>query len=319
LTLLAVILNEQYNVGILWQILLELERVDDLMKNDSKLTQSAAILSMVVAATLIVLKGFAWADSDATSVLASFADSSLDILVSLVNFFAIRFAFAPADNEHPFGHGKAESLAALMQSAFISGSAFILLLHACERLFHPEKIESLQAASWIMVISMVLTILLVMYQRWVYTRTESLAVKADSAHYVGDILANGAVLIALYAASVGVIWLDPVVAILIVITLLKSAFGIAKESLNMLMDHALDPEVVEHIQQLVSSNPDILGCHDIKTRQSGNVPFIQVHLDFDADISLYNAHEQGEWLVAQLLKRYPRADVLVHHDPAVMK
>lgn len=289
------------------------------MMNDSKLTQSAAILSIAVAAILILMKGFAWADSDATSVLASFADSSLDILVSLVNFFAIRFAFAPADKEHPFGHGKAESLAALMQAAFISGSAFILLLHAGERLIHPEKIESLQAASWIMLISMVLTIFLVLYQRWVYLRTESLAVKADSAHYVGDILANGAVLLALFAASSGIMWLDPVVAIVIVITLLKSAFGIAKESLNMLMDHALDPEVVEHIQQLVANNPNIIGCHDIKTRQSGNVPFIQVHLDFDANISLYNAHEQGEWLVEQLLKQYPRADVLVHHDPAIAK
>lgn len=286
------------------------------MKNDSRLTQSAAILSITVAAILILLKGFAWADSDATSVLASFADSSLDIIVSLINFFAIRLAFSPADKEHPFGHGKAESLAALMQSAFISGSAFVLLLHAGERLIHPEQIHSLQAASWVMGISIVLTFILVLYQRWVYLRTGSLAVKADSAHYVGDILANAAVLIALFAASAGIVWLDPLVAILIVVTLLKSAYGIAKESLNMLMDHALDPEVVDNINKLVANNTAILSCHDIKTRQSGNTQFIQVHLDFSAEISLYAAHEEGEWLVGELLKLYPRADVLIHHDPA---
>ncbi len=290
-----------------------------IMKADASLTQSAAIMSIIVAAVLIMLKGFAWADTDSTSVLASFADSSLDIIVSLINFFAIRFAFAPADKEHPFGHGKAESLAALMQSAFISGSAFVLLLHAGERLIHPQQIESLQSATWIMVISLFLTIFLVLYQRWVYSRTGSLAVKADSAHYVGDILATAAVIVALFAAQSGLIWVDPLVAILIVLTLLKSAYSIAKESLDMLMDHALDPEVVENIKALVDSNEHILGCHDIKTRQSGNVQFIQVHLDFSAQISLLTAHNEGEWLVQQLLLQYPRADVLVHHDPVESK
>jgi ferrous-iron efflux pump FieF len=285
------------------------------MNRDSSLTQSAAVLSICVAAILIVMKGIAWADSDSSSVLASFADSSLDIIVSLINFFAIRFAFAPADKEHPFGHGKAESLAALMQSAFIAGSAFVLLLHAGERLIHQQEVQSLGTATSVMAVSLVLTVLLVLYQRWVYSLTGSLAVKADSAHYVGDILANGAVIIALFAAQVGIIWLDPVVALLIVVTLLKSAYDIAKESLNMLMDHALDPEVTVKIKSLVKENKHILGCHDIKTRQSGNVQFIQLHLDFPADVPLHIAHDAGEWLVAELVREYPRSDVLIHHDP----
>lgn len=285
------------------------------MNRDASLTQSAAVLSIGVAAILILIKGFAWASSDSSSVLASFADSSLDIIVSLINFFAIRFAFAPADKEHPFGHGKAESLAALMQSAFIAGSAFVLLLHAGERLIHQQQVQALGTATGVMAASLLLTVVLVLYQRWVYSRTGSLAVKADSAHYVGDILANAAVIIALFAAQVGIIWLDPVVAFLIVLTLLKSAYSIAKESLDMLMDHALDPEVVATIQNLVAQNKYILGCHDIKTRQSGNVEFIQLHLDFPAGVPLYIAHDAGEWLVAELVKIYPRADVLIHHDP----
>lgn len=285
------------------------------MNNDSRLTQSAALFSILIAAILIISKGIAWINTDASSILASFADSSLDILVSLINFFAIRFAFSPADKEHPFGHGKAESLAALMQSAFISGSAFILLLHAGERLIHPQPIEGWHFATWVMSLSLILTIILVMYQRWVYSKTGSLAVKADSAHYVGDILATIAVIVALLGAQWQIIWLDPLVAIIIVLALFKSAWGIAKEALDMLMDHALDPDVVCSIEALVLENTLILGCHDIKTRQSGNIQFIQVHLDFSADVSLYHAHTQGEWLVEQLLKRYPRADVLIHHDP----
>lgn len=285
------------------------------MNKDSSLTQSAAVMSICVAAILILIKGFAWADSDSSSVLASFADSSLDIIVSLINFFAIRFAFAPADKEHPFGHGKAESLAALMQSAFIAGSAFVLLLHAGERLIHQQEIKSLGTATGVMAVSLVLTLLLVIYQRWVYSRTGSLALKADSAHYMSDILANGAVIIALFAAQAGVIWLDPIVALLIVLALLKSAYSIAKESMDMLMDHSLDPEVEDKVKSLVKKNNHILGCHDIKTRQSGNVQFIQLHLDFPATVSLQVAHEAGEWLVAELIREYPRADVFIHHDP----
>jgi ferrous-iron efflux pump FieF len=289
------------------------------MRDDARLTQSAAIFSIIIAAILILGKGVAWVDSESASILASFADSSLDIIVSLINFFAIRLAFSPADKEHPFGHGKAESLAALMQSAFIAGSAFVLLLHASERLIHPQPIESWQLATWVMTVSLVLTIILVIYQRWVYSKTGSLAVKADSAHYFSDILATIAVIVALLGAQWNIIWLDPAVAILIVLALLKSAWDIAKEALNMLMDHALDPDVAETIKKIVSGNTSILGCHDIKTRQSGNVQFIQVHLDFAANVSLFHAHTQGEWLVSEVVKKYPRADVLIHHDPVEEK
>jgi ferrous-iron efflux pump FieF len=289
------------------------------MRDDARLTQSAAIFSIIVAAILILGKGVAWVDSDSASILASFADSSLDIIVSLINFFAIRLAFSPADKEHPFGHGKAESLAALMQSAFIAGSAFVLLLHASERLINPQPIASWQLATWVMAVSLVLTIVLVIYQRWVYSKTGSLAVKADSAHYFSDILATIAVIVALLGAQWNIIWLDPAVAILIVVALLKSAWDIAKEALNMLMDHALDPEVAKTIKNIVAGNTSILGCHDIKTRQSGNVQFIQVHLDFAANVSLFHAHTQGEWLVAEIVEKYPRADVLIHHDPVEEK
>lgn len=285
------------------------------MDNDSRLTQSAAIMSICIAASLILMKGFAWLDSDSSSVLASLADSSLDILVSLMNFFAIRLAFSPADKEHPFGHGKAESLAALMQAAFISGSAFVLLLHAGERLINPIAIVNWRDAVWVMVASLVLTIVLIGYQRWVYLKTGSLAVKADSAHYFSDVLANIVVIFSLIGVSYGYYWLDPLVAGLIVFALLYSAFGIAKEALNMLMDHALDPAVVVAVKQLVEDNEKILGCHDIKTRQSGNVQFIQLHLDFPAECFLIDAHKEGEKLAADIMKIYPRADVLVHHDP----
>jgi ferrous-iron efflux pump FieF len=282
---------------------------------DRRLTQSAAIFSMCVAACLILIKGFAWLDSDSSSVLASFADSSLDIIVSLINFFAIRLAFSPADKEHPFGHGKAESLAALMQSAFISGSAFVLLLHAGERMVNPKEIVAWEGAVWVMAISLILTLVLIAYQRWVYQLTGSLAVKADSAHYVSDVLANIAVIFALIGASSGLFWLDPLVAGMIVIALFHSAYGIGKEALNMLMDHALDPEVEKFVKRLVKENDMFLGCHDIKTRQSGNVQFIQLHLDFKNDCLLADAHEEGEKLVSDIIAEYPRADVLVHHDP----
>jgi ferrous-iron efflux pump FieF len=180
---------------------------------------------------------------------------------------------------------------------------------------NPKELVAWESAIWVMAVSLVLTLVLIAYQRWVYLRTGSLAVKADSAHYVSDVLANIAVIFALIGASSGLFWLDPLIAGVIIMALLHSAYGIGKEALNMLMDHALDPEVEQFVKELVAKNDMFLGCHDIKTRQSGNVQFIQLHLDFKNNCLLTDAHEEGERLVSDIIAKYPRADVLIHHDP----
>ena len=275
----------------------------------------AATASLLVALTLLVAKLGAWSLSESTSVLSSLLDSLMDIAASLINFFAVRYALMPADEEHPFGHNKAEGLAALIQSAFIMGSAGALLVHVVDRLVDPQPLTALGESIGVMLFSAVLTAALVVYQRWVANKTGSLAIKADSAHYYGDILTSLAVVVALLAAYWEHYWLDPVVALIIAAVLLHSVYEIVTEALKVLMDRAMSDDDQEVLEQLINSVEGVHGFHDLKTRQAGTVQFIQMHLDLDGRQSLSQAHAIGNDVEKNILRQFPRAEVLIHHDP----
>ena len=221
--------------------------------NHAVLIKRAATASIFTAVTLLLAKVFAWSVSDSASVLSSLLDSLMDIAASLVNYFAVRYALMPADDDHPFGHTKAEGLAALVQSAFILGSATFLLLHVLDRLVRPRELVALEESIAVMIFSVFATMALVAYQRWVYRQTQSLAIKADSAHYYGDILTSAAVVVALLAAQWDIYWLDPVVALGIAAVLLYSVYGIVTDALEVLMDKAMPEEDEEELKGIISS------------------------------------------------------------------
>jgi len=279
------------------------------------LIKRAAVASMTTAAILLLAKAGAWSASDSASVLSSLLDSLMDIAASVINFFAIRYALMPADDDHPFGHTKAEGLAALMQSAFILGSAAMLLLHVFDRMLNPTELAALPESIGVMLFSTVATVLLVMYQRYVYNKTGSLAVKADSAHYVGDILTNVAVIFALAAAWYDVYWLDPLVALLIALVLIYGVITIVREALAVLMDKAMSDEDEAALIELINGTEGVFGYHDLRTRQSGVVCFIQFHLEMDGSQPLRRAHDIGDALEKRIMERFPRSEVLIHHDP----
>lgn len=282
---------------------------------NAHLIRRAAMASIATALILLVAKTFAWAASDSASILSSLLDSLMDITASVVNFFAIRYALMPADNDHPFGHTKAEGLAALLQSGFILGSAGMLLLHVSERLINPRPIEDVGLGIGVMVFSTFATIALVLYQRWVAARTSSLAIKADSAHYLGDILTSAAVVVALIASKMEVYWLDPLVAVLIAVVLIWSAVGILRESFRILMDSAMAEEDEKTIIEMITATQGIHGFHDLRTRQSGVLQFIQFHIDMNGQQSLRQAHDIGDALENRIRDRFPQAEVIVHYDP----
>ncbi len=279
------------------------------------LIKRAATASIFTAVTLLLAKVFAWSVSDSSSVLSSLLDSLMDIAASLVNFFAVRYALMPADEDHPFGHTKAEGLAALIQSAFILCSASVLLLHVVDRLIHPQPLMALEESIAVMLFSAAATLALVMYQRWVYKKTHSLAIKADSAHYFGDILTSFAVVVALIAAYWEQYWLDPVVALGIAGVLLHSVYGIIKDALEVLMDKALPEEDEKELLSLIQTCPGVRGVHDLRTRQAGAIQFIQMHLELDGSQSLKSAHDIADTVEKTVLKRFPRAEILIHQDP----
>ena len=196
-----------------------------------RLMRSATYASVSVAAILIVAKIGAWMMTDSVAVLSTLIDSFLDAVASVITLFAVRHALTPADSEHRFGHGKAEALAALGQAAFITGSAILLVFEAIRRFFEPREVTNEVVGIGVMVFSIVLTLALVQYQRYVVRVTRSVAITADSLHYVGDLLVNAAVIAALAATAwLGWQWVDPVLALLVAAYILISAWRIVRNS-----------------------------------------------------------------------------------------
>lgn len=276
----------------------------------------ATYASMAVAVTLIAVKVFAWISTGSVSLLSSLLDSMLDALASLVSFLAVRHALEPADHEHRFGHGKAEALAGLAQAAFITGSAVFLMIEAGDRFIHPRAVENSMIGYAVMVFSIVLTLMLVGFQKFVVRRTGSVAIKADSAHYTMDLLVNVGVIISLFL-STGMGWgiADPVIALLIAAYILHGAWEIGLDSYNMLMDRELPDEDRTKIREICVAHPEVHGVHDIRTRQAGPQVFIQLHLELDGEMKLNDVHEISETVMYEIMDAFPNAEVIIHEDP----
>ncbi|MFN4309671.1 MAG: cation diffusion facilitator family transporter [Ferrovibrio sp.] len=284
----------------------------------ARLMRRATYASVIVAALLIAAKLAAWLVTGSVSLLASLVDSLLDALASLVNLLAVRHALTPADDEHRFGHGKAEALAGLGQAALIAGSALFLVMESIDRLLRPQPVEQSLAGIAVMVFSIVMTAALVLYQRHVVKQTGSLAVSADRLHYVGDLATNLAVIAALLLASRGAdfAWFDPVCALAIAAVILKSAVDIVRGALHHLMDREMADADREQILAVVRAHPETRALHDLRTRQAGNQVFIQFHLELDPELPLREAHRISDEIETRLLELFPGAEVIIHQDPA---
>jgi ferrous-iron efflux pump FieF len=281
-----------------------------------RLMRRATVAAVSVALSLVVLKLAAWLLTDSVSLLSSLADSLMDALASLINLLAVRHALQPADSEHRFGHGKAEPLAGLGQALFISASGFYLIAEAIGRLIEPQPIERGTVGLGVMVFSIVVTAALVLYQRSVVRRTDSLAISADSLHYATDILVNGGVILSLLLVMF-LDWqaADPIVALVIAVFIIYSAAQIARQSLNHLMDRELPDEDRKRIVEIAMEHPQVLECHDLKTRAAGVNSFIQMHISMDGALTLDQAHDISDEVELALLAAFPNAEVILHADP----
>ena len=281
----------------------------------SQLIKLATWSSVVVALSLIVIKTWAWDETQSVSLLDSLIDSIMDSAAALINFFAVRYAMAPADKEHRFGHGKAEALAGLAQALLILGSIGLLLSQTLGRLWDPVVIENTPFGIIVMAASMGLTGALVLLQRQVVKQTKSTAIEADSLHYTSDLLMNLGVIIALVLATYGHYGADPYLALSIGAYVIYSAWGIAKTAFDLLLDHELSDEQRQHITQMAITHPLVMGMHDLRTRQSGHMQFIQLHLELQDRMLLIQAHDVADEIELRILQLFPYADVIIHLDP----
>ena len=285
---------------------------------ERKAKTRAASLSILAAAFLIALKAVTGLLTGSISVLASLLDSLMDIFASSVNFITVRAASQPADAEHTYGHGKAESLGGLFQALVISGSGFFLIYEAIQRLREPHKTTSEGIGVLTMLIAIAVSIALVRRLKRVARETDSPALGADAAHYEVDIYINGGVLIALVITAVtGWRWADPLISIIIALYILWSAFKVGRESINVLMDRRLPADTAETVALVVSRFRDqgVFGFHDLRTRRSGSHKFVDMHLEIERTKSLEEAHELTVKVMREIEAELPRTRVQIHTDP----
>lgn len=282
----------------------------------ARLLRLATQASLTVALILIAVKLSGWWLTDSVSLLASLLDSSADLVASMLTFFAVRWALIPPDHDHRFGHGKAEALAALAQSMFILGSAVMLGLQAVGRLTNPQVMQHTEIGIGVMIVSIILTALLITFQYSVVRRTGSTAIHADALHYATDLLSNLAVIIALALSAWGVARADALIGLLIAAYVAWSAVNIAREALNQLMDRELADDIVQHVRELALNVEGVHSIASLRTRQSGNVYFLELYIVLDDRIPLRAAHDIGDRVRDALCAVFPHADIMIHEEPA---
>lgn len=265
---------------------------------------------------MIATKCWAWLASGSASMLGSLTDSLMDITASAMSFLVLGYALRPADDDHRFGHGKAEALAGLGQAAFIAGSGCLLAFHGIERLFNPVELSHSMLGVWVSAFAILCTLVVVFVQTKVINHTESIAIKADSVHYKGDLILNAAVLVAILLAGNGVQYADPIFAIGVAGYLLYNSWDIAKQSADHLMDKELPDDEKLQIVEIANSHKDVFGVHDVRTRQGGKVKFIQMHLELEDTLPLIRAHYVADEVVDMIQQQFDcEMDILIHQDP----
>ncbi len=280
------------------------------------LTRWVTLLSVATATVLVAIKLAAWLASDSTALLASLADSTLDLLASLVTFGAVRYAAAPPDAEHRFGHGKAEAFASLVQAGLVFASAALIAREAAGDFAAPHPLRQEGWAVAVMAISTALTGLLLAAQSRVLRQTNSVAVSGDRAHYASDLASNLIALVGIAASAwLGINGLDAAAALAVAALLLWGAVGVFREAANQLMDRELPEHDRAEIVRLATADGRLANVHQLRTRASGPYIHMQMHVDLDPEVSLEAAHQAIVAAEHRILEAFPAADILIHADP----
>jgi ferrous-iron efflux pump FieF len=293
----------------------------ELIKNTSaekkeKLLRLATNTALLVAISLVFIKAIAWFQTGSVAMLGSLIDSVLDSTAAVINLFFMRSALLPADSDHRFGHGKAEPLGGMFQAMIIGASALFLLAESGRRMVNPTIPEQSELGIAVMIVSSLLVAALVLLQRSVIKRTGSILVAGDALHGLGDIAINMGVIFALVVSTqFNAPWIDPLVACLLALMLIRGAWGIGYSAIQQLMDQEFSNEERAHIRQLAKQHPQVNDTHDLRTRRAGMSAFIQLHVEMDGNISLIEAHRIGDEVEKIIMTEFPNTEVLIHQDP----
>ncbi|PIR31867.1 MAG: divalent metal cation transporter FieF [Alphaproteobacteria bacterium CG11_big_fil_rev_8_21_14_0_20_44_7] len=283
---------------------------------NEKLLRLVTTFSVLTAILLISIKTIGWNLTGSVSILSSLMDSFLDLLISGINFIAIRYALKPADEDHKFGHGKAEDIAAIFQAAFIAGLSILIAIEAISRFAKPQMVAHTDVGIIIMTISLFFTITLVSFQIYVFKKTKSNLVEADSVHYISDVMTNIAIIASLFITShFQFIYFDTIVGLLIAAYIFREGLKIGKSAFDKLMDKELDEETIEKIREIITAHPEVIKLSNLKTRYAGATPFIQFEFTMDGRKTLKKSHGIAHEIEDSLLAEFPDAEIFIHQEP----
>ena len=282
----------------------------------AKLTSRAAMASVSMAIGLLGLKAWASIETGSIAMLGSLADTGLDIIASLVTLYSVKLAAQPADQDHRFGHGKAEALAALFQTGIIVASALAIGWRGISLIGNDAKPSHPELGIAVSIVAIIATLILITYQRYVVKQTGSVAIHADHVHYSSDVALNASVIAALVLDSIlGVRGADPLFGVAIAAWLLWHAREVASTAIDQLMDKEWPPEKRARFLSVAESHPELRGIHDMRTRTSGAHDFVQFHVWVDPEMTVLNAHRVMDEVEAKLMAEFPGTEVLIHPDP----
>ena len=282
----------------------------------AQLTRRAALASVSAALVLGGLKLYATIATGSVAMLGSLADTALDLIASLVTLAGVSVAAQPADSEHRFGHGKAEAIAALLQTMFILISAGGIAWRAVDRLLHPAPTSDAELGIGVSLLAILTTLALVAYQRHVVRKTRSIAIQTDQLHYQSDLLLNSAVILALALdAFAGLHSADPIFGVIIALYLAWGAVQSANHAIDMLMDREWSDERRKTLVTVITEHPAVDSVHDVRTRTSGHTDFIQFHIAVDPHMTVLRAHDIADEVEAKVAQAFPHAQILIHIDP----
>ena len=286
------------------------------MSDAGKLNRSAAYASIAVASLLAGLKIWAVWSTRSTAMLGSLADTALDLVASLATLAGVWIAAQPADDEHRFGHGKAEALSAMFQVVLISISALTLAVRAAGQLMVGARPAGASEGILVSGIALVATLGLLAWQRRVIASTGSVAISTDHLHYKSDLLLNLAVIAALALDQyIGVPWADAVFGLMIALWLGWGAWHASTEAIDHLMDREWPDDRKARFLEVVARHPELRGLHDLRTRTSGNHDFVQFHMSVDPDMTVRDVHVVMDEIELKLAKEFPGTEFLIHPDP----
>lgn len=288
--------------------------------SDEKLKILAAESGIFLAVVLGIIKAITAFYTGSLSIFSSMIDSLSDAFSSFISLIAVHFSARPLSDKHRYGYGKAESLSAFLQAAFIIGSGMFVLYDGIRRFIGQEKVIETNLGLVVMIFSIFATFVVIFFQKYVARKTKSLALEAESQHYTVDILTNGAIIISLmFLKYFDWQWIDIVTALAISGYLIFNAVVLAIKALDDITDREADDETKRIILAAVGETEGVLGCHDLRSRVSGARVFVELHLEIDGRLSLFSAHKISDEVENKITKKLPHVQVIIHQDPFGLK